>query len=274
MSASLATEVTGVAAATADGAEQAVGATGAGGAAPPVRHIAVVVPVHNEEKLLGSCLRQVRRAMDVLQRERSACSVALTVVLDRCTDGSADIARDICAMDPRVAVVAGEFGSVGAARSAGIEAALHRAGRQSTAAMADVWVACTDADSAVPDHWLTGFAALADTGADAVTGTVEPEPASIPPALLRSWRTKYSAQEAHTRVHGANLGVRASTYLAVGGFTAAAEHEDVRLVEAIRAAGGAVLPSDQLQVVTSGRLRGRTPSGFAGYLARLQQTGH
>ncbi|WP_169304038.1 glycosyltransferase [Arthrobacter sp. CAU 1506] len=245
-------------------------ASAAGGLdeAPALRHIAVVVPVHNEEQLLGRCLRRLQRAMDALITGQPHCSVELVVVLDRCTDQSAAIAEHTARSDERIAVLAGDFGSVGAARAAGVCAALEAESHHVSAEK--TWLACTDADTLVPENWLTSFVRLADAGADAVAGTVEPDTASLAPGLLRAWRHNYAGQEPSTRVHGANLGVRASLYLAAGGFPALAEHEDVRLVEAIRSLGGVVLPAAHLQVTTSGRLKGRTPGGFAGYLANLE----
>ncbi|MFT4469407.1 glycosyltransferase [Arthrobacter sulfonylureivorans] len=240
---------------------------GGPGAAPTLRHIAVVVPVHNEEQLLGRCLRRLQRAMDALRTGQPHCSVQLVVVLDRCTDQSAAIAEHAAHSDERIAVLAGDFGSVGAARAAGVSAALEAADHYTAE---KTWLACTDADTLVPENWLTSFVRLADAGADAVAGTVEPDTASLAPGLLRAWRHNYAGQEPSTRVHGANLGVRASLYLAAGGFPALTEHEDVRLVEAIRSLGGVVLPAAHLQVTTSGRLQGRTPGGFAGYLANLK----
>ncbi|MGW6173662.1 glycosyltransferase [Arthrobacter sp. NPDC055138] len=246
-------------------------AAGEVAAAPALRRIAVVVPVHNEEQLLGKCLRRLRRAMDALGDAQPNCGVQLVVVLDRCTDQSAKIAGHAGRADGRITVLAGDFGSVGAARAAGVSAALDADGCHTPAEQ--TWLACTDADTLVPDDWLTSFALLANAGADAVAGTVEPETASLAPGLLRAWRDNYTGQEPSTRVHGANLGVRASMYLAAGGFPALAEHEDVRLVEAIRSLGGLVLPAAHLQVTTSGRLQGRTPGGFAGYLANLEAAG-
>lgn len=65
-------------------------------------------------------------------------------------------------------------------------------------------------------------------------------------------------------MHGANLGVRASTYLAVGGFAPLPAHEDVRLAEAVaRLAGAHVLTTVACPVLTSDRRVGRTPAGLA-----------
>ncbi|WP_346768827.1 glycosyltransferase [Crystallibacter degradans] len=233
-----------------------------------IRHVVVVVPVRNEEELLAGCIRCIRHAMDRLEAARPGLTAALTVVLDGCTDGWAAIARAAAAQDGRIEILAADYGSVGAARAAGTAAALERV-RDSTGAMETVWIACTDADTLVPGNWLTAFVGLANAGADAVTGTVEPDPAQLDAERLAAWHQRHGRSAEAASVHGANLGMRASAYLAAGGFRDMAEHEDVRLVEDLRSSGATVRASRALHAVTSGRLEGRTPGGFAGYLAAL-----
>lgn len=259
----------------------------------PVGQVLVVVPVRNEEAFLGACIEHIRVAMDRLAEAGPGCSATLTLVLDSCTDTSGRIARAAAARDPRIRILDAQFGSVGAARAAGAAAALGsllRGGPVLDTVLAGgpvasegepailaggsmapqaAWIACTDADTRVPGHWLSVQAALADAGADAVLGTVEPDPDELDAVRLSSWRRQYTQQDRHSRIHGANLGVRASEYLAAGGFESVSEHEDVRLVARLRAAGAAVRSCPGLTAVTSGRLQGRTPAGFAGYLAGL-----
>ncbi|WP_336712038.1 glycosyltransferase [Arthrobacter sp. USHLN218] len=258
----------------------------------PVGQVLVVVPVRNEEALLGACIEHIRVAMDRLAEARPGCSATLTLVLDSCTDTSGRIASAAAARDPRIRILDARFGSVGAARAAGAAAALGsllRGGPVLDTVLAggpvasggeltvlaggsmasQAWIACTDADTRVPGHWLSVQAALADAGADAVLGTVEPDPDELDAVRLSSWRRQYTQQDRHSRIHGANLGLRASAYLAAGGFESVSEHEDVRLVARLRAAGAAVRSCPGLTAVTSGRLHGRTPAGFAGYLAGL-----
>jgi glycosyltransferase involved in cell wall biosynthesis len=235
----------------------------------PVGQVLVVVPVRNEEALLGACIEHMRAAMDRLAEARPGCSAALTLVLDSCTDTSGRIAAAAGARDPRIRILDAQFGSVGAARAAGAAAALDTALGGGTTAAQAAWIACTDADTRVPGHWLSVQATLADAGADAVLGTVEPDPDELDAVRLGNWRRRYTQQDRHSRIHGANLGIRASAYLAAGGFESVAEHEDVRLVARLRAAGAAVRSCPGLTAVTSGRLQGRTPAGFAGYLAGL-----
>ena len=70
-------------------------------------------------------------------------------------------------------------------------------------------------------------------------------------------------------MHGANLGIRASTYAEAGGIPDLVEHEDVALVRAVRALGARERASDVHEVETSGRFTGRTPGGYAAFLERV-----
>lgn len=237
--------------------------SGAGAAVPwptgagDVAHVAVVVPVRDEEELLGRCLASVLTARRVLRTVR-ACTVDVVVVLDDCRDASADVV----ARFGTVRVLERSTGDVGAARRAGVRSALAVA----PVPPARTWLACTDADSQVGADWLVEHVRLADAGADVVVGTVHPDPADLTPAQWRAWRSTHVPGRPNGHVHGANLGVRASAYVRAGGFTPAREHEDVDLVARLRAGGARVVASDAVDVRTSGRPVGRTPGGYAGHL--------
>jgi hypothetical protein len=228
---------------------------------PRIREVVVVVPANDEEGLLDRCLR----ALEVSRARLAACapgvSVHVWVVLDGCTDGSEAIAR---AHDAGVLVLGGAS-CVGRARAAGVAAGLARC----ASPPGSIWIAGTDADSAVPPGWLEGHLRLADGGADVVAGTVRPDPADLSPEQLESWRAARTPAGPRGRVHGANLGVRASSYLAAGGFQPLREHEDVDLrARLVAQPGTVVVASDAVEVLTSGRLDGRTSGGYAGYLRR------
>lgn len=218
-----------------------------------VSAVAVVIPAHDEEELLGTCLASVRRAMHRVP----AVPVRIVVVADACTDATVAIAQFA-----RAEVVSVQARSVGAARAAGATAALAGAGVPPER----LWIACTDADSTVPAPWLADQLAAARTGADLYLGTVEPDFRDLDEARRRAWHAMHPPGHARGDVHGANLGVRASALLAAGGFEPVPEHEDVRLVARLRALGAVAVASDAARVRTSGRARGRTPGGFARYL--------
>lgn len=230
----------------------------------PVGQMVVVVPVRNEERTLGACITALRTALDALAATAPGCGAAVTLVLDRCTDGSARVAGEAAAADSRIRTLTVGFGSVGATRAAGVAAALATVPPDTPA-----WIACTDADTLVPTDWLVRFLEFADHGADAVLGTVEPDRSELGARRHAAWSARHVRADGHGHIHGANLGVRASSYLAVGGFEPLRSGEDVRLVECLRAAGMDVRASGTLHAVTSARTDGRAPDGFAGYLARL-----
>lgn len=219
----------------------------------PIAAVVVVVPVHNEEALLARCLQSVDAATRQIDLP---CEVR--VVLDACTDQSAQIASRFPFETIEVSATA-----VGAARAVGVSAAL---ADFDDIEAERIWIAVTDADSQVPPQWLTAQRSLADAGNDVVVGTVRPDFADLSRSHRALWLKTHIRGKPNGHVHGANLGVRASTYLAAGGFNAVAEHEDVGLVAQCRAIGAAVAASDSAEVLTSGRFEGRTPGGYAAYL--------
>ena len=226
-----------------------------------VGRVAVVVPARDEEELLPACLDGIDAARDALRSRRPDVEVVVVVVLDRCTDGTAAVVS----AHGQVRGVWSDTGAVGAARAAGVAFALQDVPE---AARSATWIACTDADTTVPAHWLWRQVELAEAGADLVTGTVVPT--DLGGGLFSRWRAGHTLGEGHPHVHGANLGVRADAYLAVGGFPAEPVHEDVLLVEAVRAAGHPCVATDTTRVRTSARRTGRVVAGgFAGYLRNL-----
>jgi glycosyltransferase involved in cell wall biosynthesis len=224
-----------------------------------IQAVGVIVPAHNEQQLLPFCLASLRRATRAL----GGTPVHLIVVADACRDRTAHVARRGGA-----AVVTIGARSVGAARAAGVRAVLRRTGHLDPA---DVWLATTDADTLVPACWLRQQAHHADQGWDAVTGTVRvADWSGYRPAVRSAFRERYAARLAlHPPVHGANLGFRAAAYLKAGGFPDAPTAEDHALVAALTSAGGRVLRTPGISVVTSARREARAPRGFSHYLAEL-----
>ncbi|NAZ83433.1 glycosyltransferase [Kineococcus sp. R8] len=212
-----------------------------------------VVPARDEELLVRGCVTALLRAA-----RRCPVPVDVVVVADRCRDATADVAR---AAGARVVVPPGGRGGggVGAARAAGAAAALAGLDPDTT------WIACTDADSRVRACWLRHQLEHARRGADLVLGLVRLPP--DPGGGTAGWRRRYATGvrgDTHRHVHGANLGVRASAYLAAGGFAAVPAHEDVALAGAVRALPGArVVSAVHCPVLTSDRRAGRTPAGVA-----------
>ncbi len=223
-----------------------------------IRQVAVVVPARDEETLLPGCLEALGVAV-----QNSPVPTHAIVVLDTCTDGSADICRQ-----HRVETIEVEFANVGRARHAGVISAI-----QSAVSASSLWIANTDADSRVTPDWVAEQVRLAEQGADAVLGVTDVT-SELQASQLRAHQAAYTRRigpnGSHSHVHGANLGIRASTYLDAGGFPPLTDHEDRQLVLRVRAMRSpVVVTTTSLCVETSGRTMGRCHNGFARSIANL-----
>ncbi|HET9172720.1 MAG TPA: glycosyltransferase family 2 protein [Actinospica sp.] len=230
---------------------------------PVLRAAAVIVPAHDEHELLGSCLDSLEAA--AWPTRRAGWRVQVIVVADACVDTTRATARA-----HRVPCLTVHGHNVGAARAAGSARALAQLAEEGYRA-AEVYLLHTDADTVVPSLWIMRHLVAAG-GYDAVLGPVE----------VRDWTTRREGcarryrlacelePEAH-RVHGANLGVRADSYLRAGGFPALEVSEDRALVDTLRAAGAAVAFRRELAVSTSARVSGRVHGGFSDFLSGLER---
>jgi glycosyltransferase involved in cell wall biosynthesis len=219
--------------------------------------VGVVVPARNEELLLPACLDSIRDAVAAI----APIPVTVVVALDSCTDLSAQIVAE----RSWVSHVRTEASNVGLARRLGTEEVLTQL---ADVPLDEVWLAQTDADSAVPPDWLAGQVALADDGWEVVVGTVAvADWSEHHPSVRTRWAAEYDAYEHHRHVHGANLGLTAASYVAAGGWPALQAHEDVALIRSL--AQRRVVATATLPVVTSARRAPRAPGGFGDTLNGL-----
>lgn len=222
-----------------------------------IRQIIVVVPARDEQKSMARCLDALEAATKALRRDRPSDGpvVRIVVVLDRCMDDTAEIVAGRSGVESVVSAA----GRVGAARALGIERALAGSDVQPH----EVWIANTDADSAVPADWLCVQLEAAEADHAALLGAVRPDEEGLDAEQLAHYLLRHPLREIHRNVHGANLGVRADHYFAVGGFPAVSTGEDVQLVAALEARGLSVTSTGRAAVLTSSRLFGRAPDGYA-----------
>ena len=218
--------------------------------------IGILIPAHNEESLLDECLQAALRAAshEMLAGE----SVEILVVLDSCTDRSAQIVAQY-----PVQSLAIDARNVGQARAIGARHLLERGAR---------WISCSDADSCVAEDWLV---AQLELGTDAVCGTVTVRDwdAALDESVQIRYHQGYTAADGHRHIHGANLGVSAEAYERAGGFEALACDEDVQLVRQLERCGATIAWSHRPQVMTSSRLDSRAQGGFGDFLRNLAQVG-
>jgi glycosyltransferase involved in cell wall biosynthesis len=221
-----------------------------------IERVGVVIPVHNEEELLGACLYAVTVATQSVD-----VPVHVVVALDRCTDRS----RLIALNTPGVHIVQVDAGNVGYARAAGTEAVLRWAG---TARRDTLWLATTDGDSVVPADWLRRQLAFAAAGWEVVVGTVAVSDWDEHPEHVRPrWEASYEPVDHHPHVHGANFGCVAACYLDAGGWLPLAADEDVALLAALR--DHRILRTAAIPVITSARRDPRAAGGFGDTLRQL-----
>jgi len=225
--------------------------------------VGVVMPVHNEQELLGSALESLSDAFDELSHGSLLLSVAL--VMDACTDVSEEIASEWRVALARlchplaVTVVTSSAHNVGRARALGCAVLLKQWSRIDPAR---IWLATTDADSRVPRHWLTTQLSQHEAGVDQWYGRVTVADWSEYSADARSrWQHEYESES--QPIHGANLGFNAAIYLEAGGFEPLDTGEDRALHRALVTLGALSHYDSAVRVVTSARRRARAPLGFA-----------
>jgi glycosyltransferase involved in cell wall biosynthesis len=221
-----------------------------------IRAIAVVIPARDESGYIGRCIASVRNSARNLG---TSADVSITVVADGCSDGTAGIAR---AHGGTEVVETSPLG-VGSARRIGVQRALERIPWPAE----QIWIANTDADSFVDAQWLRNNLRAAGRGSLLRIGAVKPNFRDLELAQIDAWKVRHASGAAIGHVHGANLGIRASTYLAVGGFRSLARAEDVDLVERVQALGARAEAAEDPDVITSGRLDARAAGGYAAFLA-------
>jgi len=213
--------------------------------------IGICIPAHNEERMIGACLRAATRAArhPLLAAER----VEIVVVLDRCRDRTEKLSAAWPVRCLRV-----EAGNVGVARAFGAQHLLDAGAR---------WLAFTDADTRVSARWLVDQLSL---GAEVVCGTVGVSGWAQHGAHARQARrrfaTHYQDQDGHRHVHGANLGIEAHAYRHIGGFAALACSEDQALVDRLEQGGARIAWTALPRVTTSARPYSRVEGGFASAL--------
>ena len=228
-------------------------------------HTVVVVPARDEACSISACVSSILVSAAVSGID----ALDVVVVADSCRDATPTIAR--WALRGRGVVVECNVASVGRARAIGTRIGLSRA----RLPLHSIWIAHTDADSTVPPGWLAVHQQVAEQGCAALAGVVEVDHFDDhgPHTAMRH-RLRYDVPgDEHPHVHGANLGVRADAYDAVGGWSALNTGEDHALWQAVRAAGYPCRTTRSMPVITSGRRHGRAPAGFAADLCALDVAG-
>ena len=242
-----------------------------GNAFARTRALGVVLPVHNEEDLLGAALNSLQDAFTFICRWR--IDLQLVIVLDSCTDSSAQIVeqwhhrRQTESNSPEVTVVTSERHNVGFARGLGCATLLDTWNRLDPAT---IWIATTDADSRVPKEWLKAQVIQHELGVGLWCGRLSVNDwSSRQEGTSEQWQREYEKEA--DPIHGTSLGCNAELYLASGGFRPIESSEDRDLCRSLQAMGTVVHFDSSVPVVTSARRDARAPLGFAHALCKVEE---
>lgn len=210
--------------------------------------IGVCIPAHNEEHYIDACLASVMNAAN--HPDLHGEPVQIVVVHDACTDRTATRSSQWPVTNLCV-----NFRNVGLVRAAGAQHLINQGAR---------WLAFTDADTRVSEHWLVHQLSLK---AEVVCGTVEVSDWSthgiFAERAKQIFQANYNDRDNHRHVHGANLGVHPKAYLRVGGFEALTCSEDQALVDKLVLVGASIAWTALPRVITSARPVSRVDGGFA-----------
>jgi glycosyltransferase involved in cell wall biosynthesis len=217
--------------------------------------VGIVIPAQNEQDTIEACIQSILHSCRHAQLE----DYRIIVVADCCTDLTAVHARR--ALGDSGELLECKARSAGTARRLGVEAVLSYF---KTKAPSQVWLANTDADTTVPLDWLALQLKLADSGVTGIAGIVRLEESGSAAAHELYRRTYFTAPDGtHQHVHGANLSMRADAYLDAGGWSHRALAEDHCLWQRLQRRGWRLFSPVSSVVMTSARLNGRAPGGFA-----------
>ena len=228
---------------------------------------------------IGGCL-------DAIFRQPSAVPVGVFLLLNNCSDGTADVVGAI-SQPPHVEVRFREVELPARQCSAGVARCLAMRGAATWAGPHGVLLT-TDADGAVAPDWLArNVAAL--RGADAVAGraVIDPDEArAIPQSLhdadalecrLGDLQDEIASLldpdpadpwPRHAENSGASLAVTAAAYARVGGMAPVPCGEDRAFVQSLRRIDARVRHAPDVWVRVSGRTSGRAAGGMAETIAR------
>lgn len=242
----------------------------------PALKVSVVVPAHNEEELVGSCLTALAEQSGISTEEYE-----VLLVLDRCTDGTEKRALEVAAEYPdlRLRLIDGPGRGAGYARRAGMDEAC---ARLLSLDRPDGLIASTDADTVVASDWLPVQLQAAARGARAIGGRIELREDTGLPHSVSGWRSEQerlrqrellsapgdgTMQTEHWQFSGASLALTAATYGEIGGIEPRAALEDEYLERTLTMRGIPIERPLSVRVATSARTVGRARRGLARDLA-------
>ena len=161
----------------------------------------VVIPAHNEEQYLGSCLAAVKKAAEHIR----PCRTEIIVVANRCTDRTAEIAEKAGAV-----VLRNDDRCISSIRNTGVRAAKGKI------------VVTVDADTRMPEGTLREIRQMLSTGRY-IGGGANPKFDRMSPGIFCSmlyvaWNLLQVMRKENAYLSGALFWVRKADFERAGGF--------------------------------------------------------
>jgi glycosyltransferase involved in cell wall biosynthesis len=239
--------------------------------------VVIAVPVKDEEERIVACVASLANQIDV-----DLASVAVILLLNNCTDGTAERIRALgpelpFAVQLREVELPAPYANAGWARRLAMEAAAELVN-------ADGLILTTDADTQVDCDWVAANQREIARGVDAVAGYVMADPVELmdlPAAILErgslEWEYQQLAAELEARADpqacdpwprhnqncGASAAITARAYRLIGGLPPRPVGEDRALFQSLRRLDGRIRHSLEVQVITSARIDGRALGGLS-----------
>jgi len=255
----------------------------------------VVVPARNEEAGLEATLDALRLQVGLDGRPLDWDSYEVLLLLNNCTDRSAEVAEKYAAhyggfrLHVMECDLPTEEAHVGTARRRLMDLACERLEGSGAGGGA---ILSTDADTLVAEDWVAANLAEIAAGAEVVGGVIEllPEDRERLPAGVRlayerdrEFQGLVARLEAmldpdpadpwprHLHHFGASLACTPEIYRRSGGLPPVKPLEDVAFVDALRKVGARIRHAPEVRIFTSARLEGRAEVGLSGQLRLWQE---
>jgi glycosyl transferase family 2 len=249
--------------------------------------VCVVVPARNEEPKLPRLVAALAGQLDLNGLPLDPEVFEIIILLNNCTDRSAEILRDgrpsgFLKLHVAEITLQAHEAHVGRARQILFDTAYQRFYSIGRAGVG--LILTTDADTRPEPDWISQNCAEFAKNVSGVGGRIllEPEERKALPAnvhrmflldvgyrrALEEMRSLYAPEPAdpfphHHQHNGASLAVTAEAYAKAGGMPLTRSSEDTALYRAIIASGGRFRHSDRVRVRTSARVLGRAEGGLA-----------
>ena len=256
----------------------------------------VVIPARNEEVGLIATLDGLASQFHLDGEPLSWDCYEILLLLNNCTDKSAEVAREYGRTHPGLhlhiveCTLQADEAHVGTARRLLMDAACVRLEEVEQDEIRAIL--STDADTLVAPDWIAANLAAIEDGAEVVGGEIYLLPRdieSLDPGTRAAYERDQDFQRCVARLEslldpdpcdpwprhlhhfGASLACTCEVYRRCGGLPAVKPLEDVAFVDALRKVGARIRHAPEVRIYTSARLEGRAEVGLSGQLRHWQR---